>query len=447
MIDIPGKTIFSVSQLNRQAKQLLETHLPLVWVSGEISNFARPGSGHWYFSLKDEHAQVRCAMFKNANQRLRWQPQAGTQVIARVRVSLYEGRGDYQLIVEHMEQSGTGALQQAYEQLKAKLQQEGLFDADRKQALPLFPQHIGVITSPSGAAIRDILSVLKRRYPIAPVTIIPVAVQGESAAPEMINALQKAVNFGKLDVIIIGRGGGSIEDLWAFNNEALARAIANCSIPIISAVGHEIDFTLCDFVADVRAATPSASAEIATQDLEEWQLAIDGWQQQLFRQQQLYIQQKQQQLLFLQKCLRHPGERIKHQQQQLIKLEDRLIRAISTQLSEKRLKLEKQQHCHQQQHPKMRMNQLKEKLQHIDNRQRLAIQHRLKEKQYRLSSAVQLLNAINPLDVLGKGYSITQRETDNAIITNSDHIQAGDTVVTRLEKGCFKSIVIEIKTE
>lgn len=233
---MPEKKIFSVSQLNRQAKQLLETHLPLIWVSGEISNLAKPSSGHWYFSLKDDRAQVRCAMFKNANQRLRWQPESGKQVLIRARVSLYEGRGEYQLIVEHMEDSGAGALQQAYEALKLKLQHEGLFDEHKKQELPLFPNHIGVITSATGAAIRDILSVLARRYPIAPVTIIPVAVQGETAAPEMIQALSKAQQFGQFDLLIIGRGGGSIEDLWAFNSEALARALDACPIPILSLI-------------------------------------------------------------------------------------------------------------------------------------------------------------------------------------------------------------------
>ncbi len=306
MINTQEKNILSVSQLNRRAKQLLETHIPLIWVSGELSNFAKPGSGHWYFSLKDERAQIRCAMFKQANSRLRWQPTAGMHVLVRARVSLYEGRGDYQLIVEHMEEAGAGALMQAFEDLKAKLQKEGLFDESQKQALPRFPQHIGIITSPTGAAVRDILAVIQRRYPIVNSTIIPVAVQGTGAAKGIVGAIKKAIEFAKFDALILTRGGGSIEDLWAFNDEALARAINACPIPIISAVGHEVDFTIADFVADIRAPTPSVGAEIITPDINEWLQTLDDVQRQLIRHQRRLIQQKLQQLAFLQRRLRHP---------------------------------------------------------------------------------------------------------------------------------------------
>ncbi|MGH1372466.1 MAG: exodeoxyribonuclease VII large subunit, partial [Cellvibrionaceae bacterium] len=332
----PEKQVFTVSQLNRRAKQLLETHLPLIWVSGEISNLAKPASGHWYFSLKDNQAQVRCAMFRNANQRLRWQPESGNQVLIRARVSLYEGRGEYQLIAEHMEAAGDGLLQQQYEALKAKLHSEGLFDEERKQPLPTFPQHIAVITSPTGAAVHDILSVIKRRYPIAPVTILPVSVQGSAAAGEMCNALRKAQDYNGFDVIIIGRGGGSIEDLWAFNDETLARAIAHCSIPVVSAVGHEVDFTIADFVADQRAPTPSVSAEIITPDLSEWLQTLDYYQDRLQTICQDIIYRYQQRLLFLRKRLRHPNEKIRAQKSQLAYIQQSLVRSLQQQLSTKK---------------------------------------------------------------------------------------------------------------
>lgn len=440
---MPEKKIFSVSQLNRQAKQLLETHLPLIWVSGEISNLAKPSSGHWYFSLKDDRAQVRCAMFKNANQRLRWQPESGKQVLIRARVSLYEGRGEYQLIVEHMEDSGAGALQQAYEALKLKLQHEGLFDENKKQELPLFPNHIGVITSATGAAIRDILSVLARRYPIAPVTIIPVAVQGETAAPEMIQALSKAQQFGQFDLLIIGRGGGSIEDLWAFNNEALARALDACPIPIISAVGHEVDFTICDFVADVRAPTPSASAEIATPDLEEWQQALDVWRLQLIKRQQSQLQQKQKQLVFLQKRLRHPGERIQHQQQSLKQYQKSLYRAMSVLLKNLEQSLSQHKQRCLQQHPQKQIAHYSERLNQLTQRYQKAIQTRLNFKQQQLSTKAQLLNAVNPLDILARGYSIAKK-TDGDILRSSDQLDIGEEVHTRLAQGSFTSKVLKI---
>src|SRR5690606_31569338 len=248
-----------VSQLNRRAKQLLETHLPLLWVEGELSNVSQPSSGHWYFTLKDDQAQVRCAMFRNRNMLVRFKPQQGQQVLLRARVSLYEGRGDYQLIAEHMEEAGAGALQRAYEELKQKLAAEGLFSDDLKQPLPSLPRHIGVITSPTGAAIRDILHVLARRFPAIPVTVLPVAVQGKEAAPQIVKAIQLANRADLFDVLILARGGGSLEDLWPFNEEVVARAIHASKLPIVSAVGHEVDFTIADFVADLRAPTPSVA--------------------------------------------------------------------------------------------------------------------------------------------------------------------------------------------
>ncbi len=443
MINTQEKNILSVSQLNRRAKQLLETHIPLIWVSGELSNFAKPGSGHWYFSLKDERAQIRCAMFKQANSRLRWQPTAGMHVLVRARVSLYEGRGDYQLIVEHMEEAGAGALMQAFEDLKAKLQQEGLFDESQKQALPRFPQHIGIITSPTGAAVRDILAVIQRRYPIVNSTIIPVAVQGTGAAKGIVGAIKKAIEFAKFDALILTRGGGSIEDLWAFNDEALARAINTCPIPIISAVGHEVDFTIADFVADVRAPTPSVSAEIITPDINEWLQTLDDVQRQLIRHQRRLIQQKQQQLAFLQRRLRHPKEKIQYQQQRLSQIEHALFRNITNIIAGQKQNLQTTTKQLRRQHPSAKIQLLADKVKQLKLRSQRAMTQTLTARQQQLSSSAQLLNAVNPLTVLARGYSITSL-ADGTVITNCGQVSVGDELSIKLGEGNIISQVTKI---
>ncbi|HRG50582.1 MAG TPA: exodeoxyribonuclease VII large subunit, partial [Pseudomonadales bacterium] len=331
--------IFSVTEINRRARQLLETHLATVWVSGEISNLSTPSSGHWYFTLKDEKAQIRCAMFRGHNALLRFKPEHGMQVIARGRVSLYEGRGDYQLIVENLQVAGAGNLQVAFEQLKNKLAAEGLFDEDFKQALPDMPRHVGIITSPTGAAVRDIVSVFKRRFPATKLSIFPVPVQGADAAPAIIRALQLANTQPDIEALIIARGGGSLEDLWAFNEESVARAVFASEIPIVSAVGHETDFTICDFVADVRAPTPSAAAEILSPELSDL-IALFNYYADLFQKQ---LQQKialhRQQLLHLSKRLRHPGHTLREQQQKLDHLEWRLQQAALSRLRQPQQKL------------------------------------------------------------------------------------------------------------
>ncbi len=446
MIASQEKNILSVSQLNRRAKQLLETHLPLIWVSGELSNFAKPSSGHWYFSLKDERAQVRCAMFKQANSRLRWQPNAGDHVLVRARVSLYEGRGDYQLIVEHMEQAGAGALQQAFEDLKYKLQQEGLFNEANKKELPQFPKHIGIITSPTGAAIRDILSVIHRRYPIVNSTIIPVSVQGEGAANEIIKGIKKAIDHRGFDLLILSRGGGSIEDLWAFNNENLAREIHACPIPTISAVGHEVDFTIADFVADVRAPTPSASAEIATPDLNEWLQTIDFLQEQLVNHLRRIIQQKNQELVFFKKRLRHPREQIHNRKQQLDKIEKSLLSHINTLLNSQRKELTSINKRLRLQHPEKNIQIFTEKLCQLNQKNQRALLQILQTKKQELSASAQVLNAVNPLSVLSRGYSMTT-SADNRVINSVDDVAVGDVISTHLTKGSISSTVIKTESK
>jgi exodeoxyribonuclease VII large subunit len=439
----PDKTIFSVSQLNRKAKQLLETHLPLLWVSGEVSNLAIPTSGHWYFTLKDDQAQIRCAMFRTANLRLKWKPESGDQVLLRARVSLYEGRGEYQLIAEHMEAAGTGLLQQQYEALKEKLAAEGLFDSEHKKTLPSFPKHIGVITSPTGAAIHDILSVLKRRYPIAQVTIFPVSVQGENAASDMISALKKVAQFNLCDVLIIGRGGGSIEDLWAFNNELLARAIAACSTPIVSAIGHEVDFTIADFVADQRAPTPSVSAEMITPDIAEWIQTFDSYQDVLLRFCRNKIKQKSDQLHFLQKRLRHPGECIKSQKIRVNYLKLTLIQQMKEQLRlhENRLKQPRQRFL--QQHPKVKLKEYATRINYLHQQLNSGINTSILHKRQRFLHHIDILNAMSPLNVLARGYSIT-RQKNGAIIKTLKDVNLGDELTTVVAKGNISSVVKHI---
>jgi exodeoxyribonuclease VII large subunit len=443
MINTQEKNILSVSQLNRRAKQLLETHIPLIWVSGELSNFAKPSSGHWYFSLKDERAQIRCAMFKQANSRLRWQPSAGMHVLVRARVSLYEGRGDYQLIVEHMEEAGAGALMQAFEDLKAKLQQEGLFDESQKQALPRFPQHIGIITSPTGAAVRDILAVIQRRYPVVKTTVIPVAVQGAGAAGGIVSGINKAIEFAKFDVLILSRGGGSIEDLWAFNDETLARTISACPIPIISAVGHEVDFTIADFVADLRAPTPSVSAEIVTPDINELLQTLDDLQQQFARHQHKLTQQKQQQLSFLQRRLRHPKEQIQYQQQRLGQIERALLRNVMNTVAGQKQNLQATSQQLRRQHPTTIIQLLADKVKQLKLRSQRAMTLTLRARQQQLSSSAQLFNAVSPLTVLARGYSISSL-ADGTVITNKDQVSIGDKLSVQLGRGKITSQVTNI---
>ncbi|MCW8848051.1 MAG: exodeoxyribonuclease VII large subunit, partial [Sedimenticola sp.] len=316
------RDIYSVSRLNSEVRSVLEGSFPLLWVEGEISNLARPASGHIYFSLKDAQAQVRCAMFRMKRQHLRFQPENGLKVLIRARVGLYEGRGEFQLIAEHMEPAGEGDLRQAFDQLKQKLQTEGLFDTAQKRALPILPKRIGIITSPTGAAVQDVLTVLQRRFPAIPLLIFPVVVQGDEAAQSIINALKLAEKRQDCDLLILTRGGGSLEDLMAFNDEGVARTIHQLTIPLISAVGHEIDFTIADFVADQRAPTPSVAAELATPDSQELLDKLNMLQRRVT----LGVTRKVKRLTELQQNLNqrlrrsHPGVRLQQQQQYLDEL-------------------------------------------------------------------------------------------------------------------------------
>lgn len=435
---------FSVSQLNRQVKRILEGHFDFLWIEGELSNLAQPGSGHWYFSLKDDRAQVRCAMFRNRNQRMRVSPRNGQQVLVRARVSLYEGRGEFQLIVEHIEDAGAGALQNQFEQLKEKLANEGLFEADRKQDLPPYPGHIALITSPTGAAIRDLLTVFKRRYRPLQLSVLPVPVQGPDAAPAIAAAVALA-NQCDFDAIVLARGGGSMEDLWAFNEESVARAIAASNIPILSAVGHETDFTIADFVADQRAATPSAAAELLSPDQRELQLKLTQACGQLSRSLDQKIRHDHERLSGLRRQLRHPGQRIGEQAQRIDDCELRLRRAQNQLIANNRHLLARRQAQLQVQSPGPQINALRLRLNKFTQSASQCMRQRLHDNQQHFATLTAKLDSLSPLATLQRGYAIVSNE-NGVIQSNTDAIEKGDLLTTRLARGSLRSQVIDTQS-
>jgi len=438
----------SVSQLNRQARALLESHFDFVWVEGEVSNFAAPSSGHWYFSLKDGKAQVRCAMFRNRNQRVRFTPESGDAIRLRCRVSLYEGRGEFQLIVEHLEHAGAGALQAAFEKLKAKLLAEGLFDPEHKKPLPTSVSQLGVITSPSGAVIHDILTVLRRRCPAIGVSLLPVAVQGDDAAAQIASAIERANRWqrqGKiqLDALIVGRGGGSLEDLWAFNEEIVARAIAASDLPVVSAVGHEVDFSIADMVADHRAATPSAAAELLSPDQREWQQRLQAIETNLVRLIRRKLADAAIELGHLRRRLKHPGAQLREQAQRLDDLEQRLVLAQKNLLRRRRSELTLLESRLHARSPLPRLQQLQRDTSQLQQRLEAAIQQRLQQAGSHLAHLAQMLDSLSPLGTLQRGYAIV---TDNQgkVLTDASKVSVGDEVEARLASGRLGLTVKEV---
>ena len=435
----------TVTQLNRASNQLLSNHFLTVQVEGEISNTAQPSSGHLYFSLKDANAQVRCAMFKNQRRRQGVKPENGKQVIVTAQVSLYEPRGDYQLIVEAIEEAGDGVLRRAFDALKRQLSDEGLFDATHKQPLPALPDTIGIITSPTGAAVRDILTVLKRRFPAIPVIIYPVAVQGDNAKYDIAKAIAAANANPFCDVLILGRGGGSLEDLWAFNEEIVARAIFASEIPVISAVGHETDFTIADFVADLRAATPSAAAEHATPDQQDWLARFSNLETRLQRHMQRKLDQQQQTLNWLSKRLQqqHPGQKLARNAQRIDELELRLEQAIRLKLRHQKNLLETQTAKLGQHNPAGTISRCEQKLRYLNQRLPAAITRKLEKLDRQLSHAGQTLHAVSPLATLSRGYTLTLEPSSGSIIRSTEQLAIGDRIETRFRQGRCTS---EIKT-
>ena len=442
-----SREIYTVSRLNREAKLLLETALPPLWVEGEISNFARPSSGHWYFTLKDSGAQVRCTMWRQATLRVRVTPRDGMQVLLRIRVSLYELRGEYQLQVEQLEEAGEGALRRRFDELKNALAAEGLFDTALKRALPALPRCIGVITSPTGAAIRDILHILRRRFPAVPVIIYPVPVQGVGASAYIARALANASRRHDADVLILARGGGSLEDLWPFNEEVVARAIRACSIPVISGVGHEVDFTIADLAADVRAPTPSGAAEVVVPDRAEWLRALSTVKQALHRaiaQQQLTHRQRLRWLVGRLKRV-HPTAQLHARGQRLDELESLLRSQATRHIAQRQQRLTWLTHRLRQVHPRHTLVAHQHHLSMLSPRLLRALQSRLITAHGRLGAAARTLQAVSPLATLDRGYAIVQQPNGH-IVRQAKQLRRGETVRVRTGQGAFSATVTDTDT-
>ena len=435
-----GRPVMTVSELNREVKQLLEGNVPLLWVGGEISNFAAPSSGHWYFTLKDARAQVRCAMFRGRNRTVRFQPGNGREVLARARVSLYEGRGEFQLIIEHLEEAGFGALMRQLEMLKAKLQAEGLFDLERKKPLPYLPATIGIITSPTGAAVRDMIQVLGRRYPAANIELIPVSVQGQGSAQQIAEAINMAGRLQRHDLLIVGRGGGSLEDLWSFNEEIVARALAACPIPTISAVGHETDTTIADLVADVRAPTPSAAAEIASANAAALREEIDGYRWRLTRAMEIQLRHQRQQIQLVSNRIRHPREQLQNHAQRLDHLEMRLRAAVRSRTHSNAQRLSHIDRALKQVHPRYRLERAQIQLTQQTERLRKSVLALLQHKREQAVHTGLLLNSVSPLAVLERGYAIVQND-QKQIVRRAQDVISGQKIHAKLAEGEITAVV------
>ena len=431
-----AKSILTPSTLNRLVRDLLGDVFPFVWIEGELSNVAKPASGHLYFTLKDSGAQVRCAMFKPKSASLRFRPVDGMQVLLRAKVGLYEPRGEFQLVAESMEPAGEGALQREFEQLKARLDAEGLFAPARKRALPRYARRIGVITSATGAAVRDVLSVLARRWPLADVEVLPVPVQGREAPPAIVRMLKKASASQRYDVLLLTRGGGSLEDLWAFNDEAVARAIHASAIPVVSAVGHEIDFSIADFVADLRAPTPSAAAELLVPDAVAIARHLQQLQQRLLTLQQRKLQAHSQRVdhLLARLQAQRPQARLARDRERLIHLQSRLASVLREQSQLRHVRLERLRNRLLAQHPRTRLPLLARRLGEQDQRLRRAMAITLERKQTSIRHIARALHAVSPLATLERGYAIVFDDAGR-VLRSVAATQPGDRLTARLADG------------
>ena len=445
------ENIFSVSALNRSVANLLEQEFAWIWVEGEISNLAQPASGHIYFSLKDNAAQVSCAMFKGRNRTLTFQPENGNQVLVRAKVSLYQPRGNYQLIVDRMEEAGDGALRRQFEQLKIKLAAEGLFDEAVKQEIPELPVGISIITSKTGAAIHDVLSVIERRFPAIPIKLFPVPVQGKEAAPAIcraINLIDDHVTDGSLrcDVILLVRGGGSLEDLWSFNEESVARAIYDSSIPVVSGVGHEVDVTIADFVADFRAATPTAAAETVTPDQDSWLQSFDWYQQRLHQIMNDKVERHREKIQWLHRRLnqQHPENRVQLSRERANELTRRLLRANRLSLETQHNRLKTNQVRLFAHNPTRQLKNKQQSVSYLATRLQQLTVNLFAQKKSQLSHTARTLNAISPLQTLERGYSITLNKKGKAV-TSIKQVKLNDRIETRLHNGSIISHVESIE--
>lgn len=436
------RNILSVAKLNKMVGQMLKSQIGQVWINAEISNFVAAASGHWYFTLKDQQAQVKSAMFKGANGRVTRRPKEGDSVLVRANVGLYEPRGDYQIIVEHLEFDGAGALKQQYEQLKAKLQQEGLFATQTKQALPQKISTVGIVTSATGAALHDILTVLERRNPAISVIVYPSQVQGVGAAEQIVNAIFIANRRREVDILIVGRGGGSLEDLWSFNEENVARAIFGSHLPIVSAVGHEVDVTIADFVADMRAATPSQAAELVSKDLNEIQDGIALLTQRLQHSISNKLNQLdyQHQLLMSRLQQNHPQHRLQQQIQRVDQLSIQLHHGLQSRLQLAQQRQQSLAHRLQRISPVHRVTSAQQQSQSLQQRLNQAMNGQLQQQQQRFARVTGILNSVSPLATLSRGYSISF--VDDKVVMDPKDVQPGDTLRTKLANGDITSKVV-----
>lgn len=435
----PPRQILTPSSLNRLVRDLLEDALPLIWIEGELSNVARPASGHLYFTLKDAGAQVRCAMFRPKSGWLKFRPTDGMHVLIRARVGLYEPRGEFQLVAEHMEPAGEGALQREFEQLKARLDAEGLFDPAHKRALPHYARRIGVITSATGAAIRDVLSVMSRRWPLADVDVLPVPVQGREAPPAIVQMLRKASASGRYDVLLLTRGGGSLEDLWAFNDEQVARAIHASAVPVVSAVGHEIDFSIADFVADLRAPTPSAAAELLVPDAHALRRHLYQLQQRLVTLEQRRLQSRIQRVdqLLARLQAQRPQARLARDRERLMHLHHRMQGLQREQAQRRSAALDRVHARLLAQHPRLRLMLLRRQLTELSQRLRQSIERRLERDRLTLQQTARALHAISPLATLDRGYAILF-DADGKVVRSAQNVPEGSPLRARLADGELK---------
>jgi exodeoxyribonuclease VII large subunit len=435
-----ARDVYTVSRLNREVRAVIEGNFGALWLEGEISNLARPSSGHWYFTLKDPSAQVRCAMFRMRTQQVRFKPGEGSQVLVYARIGMYEPRGEFQLVVEHMEPAGEGLLRLQFEALKRKLATEGLFDAALKRPLPAWPRAVGVVTSPTGAAVRDILHVLGRRNPGIPVIVYPCAVQGAAAVPGIVAAIRAANRRAECDVLLVARGGGSLEDLWAFNEEAVVRAVRASDIPIVSGIGHEIDFTLTDFAADVRAPTPSAAAEICAPDRAEILHRFTQLESRMRRAAGHQLALARQRLEANLARLRHPGRRLEEHAQRLDELTRRLPQALQRLLDLRHARLRSAEIALAGATPARRLLLADARLRAQAGRLSAAMPALLERKRAALSEAERTLRAIGPQATLDRGYAIVTTR-DGAIVRDAGALASGDALLAQLARGRVNVLV------
>lgn len=436
--------VYQVSDLTDEMRRLMETSYPDIWIEGELSSLSTPASGHLYFSLKDERSQLRCAMFKGRASGSRYRPKVGDLVRVRAKISVYTARGDLQCIVQHIEEAGEGLLQRRYEELKQKLDREGLFSQALKKAIPGFAKHIGVITSPSGAAVRDIITTLNRRCPGIPVTIYPAVVQGETAAPSIISALRDAVGHQQCDVLLISRGGGSLEDLWCFNHEAVAREIARCPIPIVSGVGHEVDVTIADLVSDLRAPTPTAAAEMLSPDTDQLIAGLNSIQFRLSNGITQRLQRLAQNVDMTARQLVHPKQQLSQKSEKLLLTQQRLYRSIVTDLSRRFEKNKEQRTRLILQTPYKRIHDDGKRTLSLGQRLLRVQSQRLKSAQQNISALSGQLNAVSPLATLDRGYSIA-RDKNSDIVRSTDQTKPKDRLKVEVSNGILDCEVLQVE--